>query len=294
MINIEEKGIYDRYMNRNILNSEYQFSTLFAWSESFAFSIKIIDDTMLILGKQHNGDIQCYYPLGQNPIDKRMETVKKFFRDNHLPINIRPLSKSMLDEIMPYLDFPFESGTKPSYSDYVCNCAAIRTYEGPHYRKKRKDTSRFHRSYDNKIEYVSITPENAQEALHGIKGILQLGPYDEDEMAAYSKFFNNFRELGLRGGMLMDNNVIIGVTTGESYTCNGQKSIMLNMRRCNKNYTGIYPAILQLMINNEFSDDDYRYVNMQDDMNLENLRKTKLSYKPEMLLEKYYIREKDD
>lgn len=90
--------------------------------------------------------------------------------------------------------------------------------------------------------------------------------------------------------MIFINSELVGISVAEPYFDN----IMLLIRRCNKEYDGIYPAMLQLLLFHEFSDRNYCYVNLQDDMGIENIRNTKLSYKPVILLQKYFIIEECD
>ena len=44
-----------RYYNQEIINSEYQFSTLFAWQHVYEFMYEVWDDCLLVFGKQTNG-----------------------------------------------------------------------------------------------------------------------------------------------------------------------------------------------------------------------------------------------
>lgn len=113
---------------------------------------------------------------------------------------------------------------------------------------------------------------------------------DVDEWTAYKRILDNYVSLGLRGGYIVIDGIIEAIAIAESCF----DTIYVHVRRCNKKFVGIYPAMLQLLMKNEFVDRKYKYVNLQDDMGIENLRKAKLSYKPILLFEKYFIQEKVD
>lgn len=289
-INIEDKAIFDKYINSTILNSEYQFSTLFAWAERYNFSYEESDNALYIFGTQNNGNLQCYFPLGCSSLEKSINYIKNVFSQNNMPVNLRPLSLEMLNSLLPYLDFPITIGSKPSYSDYICDFIALSKYSGSQYRKKRKASNSFYKK--NIFTYRSLNITNVDIAIDGLYNILfnSGNSIDIDEWNAYLRILNNFDKLNLRGGMIFINDVLVGISVAQPY-CN---DIMILIRRCNKAYDGIYPAMLQLLLNHEFSDQIYRYVNLQDDMGIENIRNTKLSYKPVIVLKKYFIIEERD
>lgn len=289
-ITIEDKEIFDKYASPTIINSEYQFSTLFAWAEKYNFSYEEYDNTLYIFGTQNNGNLQCYYPLGTSSLEKSIEYIQSVFIQNEMPLNLRPLSHEMLHAILPHLVLPIKIGSKPSYTDYICDYSTLVNYSGASYKRKRKLANSFYKKY--MFHYKSLSENNIDIAIRGLYDILlnSSNGVDPDEWNAYLRILTNYKMLNLRGGMIFINSELVGISVAEPYFDN----IMLLIRRCNKEYDGIYPAMLQLLLFHEFSDRNYCYVNLQDDMGIENIRNTKLSYKPVILLQKYFIIEECD
>ena len=67
--------------------------------------------------------------------------------------------------------------------------------------------------------------------------------------------------------------------------------IFVHIEKANPEIRGLYPVINQQFQLHEYP--DATEVNREDDMGLEGLRKSKLSYQPIRLLKKYTILEKD-
>ena len=128
-----------------------------------------------------------------------------------------------------------------------------------------------------------------KEVLEALNRILNLeSERDEDEYEAYCKIFNNFECLNLRGGFIRIRGIIEAVAVGEAIG----SMILMHLRRCNKRFEGIYPAMLHLVLNSEFNNGEYKIINTQDDMGNENIRRTKLSYNPVCIYKKYFIKGK--
>lgn len=64
----------------------------------------------------------------------------------------------------------------------------------------------------------------------------------------------------------------------------------MNVEKANENIRGLYQAICKEFLNHEFLDSEY--VNREEDMGIENIRKAKEAYHPEFLIMKYRLMKK--
>ncbi|NLX80610.1 MAG: DUF2156 domain-containing protein, partial [Proteiniphilum sp.] len=78
---------------------------------------------------------------------------------------------------------------------------------------------------------------------------------------------------------------IAAFTIGSQVT---KDTFVVHIEKARTDIHGAYTIVNQQFVENELS--DYTYVNREEDMGMENLRKAKLSYHPDILLEKSVAR----
>lgn len=175
--------------------------------------------------------------------------------------------------------------------DYIYLRKDLESLSGRKLHNKKNNLNHFKKNYE--YIYEEATPEMAQEILDYVeykneykleetpeewKGILELENTAIKEMLP-------FIGKGLLAGVIRMDGKIVAVTMGEFARTNSKETVLVHVEKADDRYRGLYQAI-----NNEFVirlPEETKYVNREEDMGLENLRKTKLSYKPYEMGERY-------
>ena len=104
----------------------------------------------------------------------------------------------------------------------------------------------------------------------------------EAEIIVAEKSLMYFEELHFQGGLIRIDGEVVAFCVGER-AC--RKTFIVHIEKAFADIQGAYPLINQQFVKNELLG-KYEYVNREEDMGLEGLRKAKLSYHPAFLLEK--------
>ena len=110
----------------------------------------------------------------------------------------------------------------------------------------------------------------------------------EEELIGIKKLFNNYSVIKDKlkiAGIFIDGK-LEAFTMGEYINPN---MALIHIEKANPSIRGLYPYINQQFLVNEFS--DVEFVNREEDLGIEGLRKAKLSYHPVKFIEKYTVRE---
>ena len=100
--------------------------------------------------------------------------------------------------------------------------------------------------------------------------------------------FRYFEQLKLVGGILRVDGKVVAFTIGEAVN---EDVFVVHIEKAYAEINGAYPAINQEFVKHEAS--QYRYINREEDLGMEGLRKAKMSYRPVILLERYLVTEKE-
>ena len=172
------------------------------------------------------------------------------------------------------------------YADYLYLRSDLATLSGKRFQPKRNHVNKFKRTYAN-YAYTPITPDHIRECLLLEQEWCQANDCDKqegtgNERRALTYALEHFDELQLTGGILHVEGQIAAFSFGSPIN---QDTFGVHVEKADTRIEGAYA-----MINYEFANhvpEQYTYLNREEDLGIEGLRKAKLSYQPTIILEKY-------
>ena len=161
--------------------------------------------------------------------------------------------------------------------DYLYLRSDLADLSGKKYHAKRNHLSKFFRTYEN-YSVEEITKDNFSDVIAVAKR-WQQGAVDSGELSAIRDALMYFQRLGMFGILLYVDGRPVAVSIGSR----------ISDDVCDVNFekaVGIDEAYA--VINNEFAKrySGFTYLNREEDLGIEGLRKSKLSYHPLELIEK--------
>ncbi len=281
----DKEAIMAFTLNSKRRNCDLAFANLCSWRFLYNTKFAIIDH-FLVFKFWADGELAYMMPVGDGPMDKVIRTLMEDARLEGQPfcmLGVCTDCKEKLEEIAPG---KFQFQTDRNYADYIYLRSDLTTLRGKKFQSKRNHTNKFRNLYPN-YEYTPITPDRIQECLELEAEWCKANDCAKhegtgNERRALTYALNHFEELGLTGGILHVDGKIVAFTYGMPIN---QDTFGVHAEKADTSIEGAYA-----MINYEFSNripEQYTYINREEDLGIEGLRKAKLSYQPTLILEKY-------
>lgn len=281
-----KKAEYDRYLqNAGERGCEYSFVNLYLWGRQ---RTAFLHDH-LVFFSQFNRRSVYLFPVGTGDKKQVLDAIIQDAKERDIPCRLTGLTHddcALLEQLYPgKLHYHFDRDA----FDYIYAIDDLADLKGRKFQRKRNHLNRFRDAHPHHT-LEPITEENIQEVEQLVDTWyalrLQENPLADFHMerAALTKALRQRKELGLEGLILRNEEKLLAMTMGSRLN---ENTFDVHFEKALDIADGAYAAI-----NNGFARylrEHYphiTYLNREDDLGLEGLRKAKLSYNPHHMIEK--------
>jgi hypothetical protein len=285
-LTLEDKPLFLRVFAQSPPQiSEFTFTNLFIWRDCYQTKISRFQSFLCLLSDK--GESSFFFPpIGEGDVIQCYRGLLQYLGQKVASPKIARAPERLVNQI-DWKGSGMKAELDRNQCDYVYLVQDLIELKGRKYHRKRNHIKQFQEKYS--YRYVSLTSEWVAQCLQLeadwcdlrhceiIPGLL-------NESLAVREAFNHFEELGVKGGAILINEKVEAVTLGDPLN---PETVVIHVEKANPAYEGLYPTINQAFLEHQWS--GYTYVNREQDLGEEGLRKAKESYFPHHMVNKYTV-----
>lgn len=283
-LDMESKRIFDDFLTPfPFIASTYSFTNLYIWRNAQKIRFYSNDRSLYIMKEKE----KPYFiaPLYKRAEDARAtyDTLLRYMEENGMEKTLRDVDKRQLQTILD-LGYDIEYISDRDNAEYIYTVERMSTFSGKALHSKKNHFNNFIRYNDYTIKHIEESKAECLELaekwyeasektpaltheLHGIKALLE-----------HQEFFN-----------------IVGISVFVDGVCQGfslleilnDKVILNHIEKAERSISGLYAFLAKTSM--EYFGEGILYTNREQDMGIPGLRKSKESYIPEFLEEKFIV-----
>ncbi len=291
MINFKRLQLSDRPSYAPILENagargcEYSFANLYLWGRQRA---ALVEGCMVLFSQFNRKSV---YPFPVGPGNKRaaLEAIIHDAAQRDIPCRITGLVEADTAWLQENYPGRFRIHADRDGFDYVYDIHALADLKGRSYQKKRNHINKFHQSFPE-ARAVPLTAELVApvEAMLDTWYTRRLADDPQAdffmERTALHKALKDWQALAMEGMVLLCGEKVLAFTLGSPLS---EDTFDVHFEKADPDADGAYPAINQAFARYlREKHPQLLYLNREDDMGIEGLRKAKLSYYPHHMVEK--------
>ncbi len=289
-ITIADKPLIESYtLQSTIRNCDLSFANMYCWQPTYKSSWAVVDGYLIIRFLIDGGNKLGYMqPIGRDDCQSFSHIIPELAKDAHSHGNrlrIIGLTEESCTNLNVLYGGDFAFYSNPNLEDYIYLRESLCSLSGKRLQPKRNHINQFLKRYSN-YNYRELTPDIFGECLTlDCKWRAAHGDICDDlnpEREAMLRAFEHFEELGFRGGALYVNDQMVAFTYGSAINSD---TFCTHIEKGDTNIIGCYTLINKLLADS--LPDNFKYINREEDLGIEGLRRAKLSYYPAIKVEKY-------
>lgn len=286
-IQIKYIDLFKQYIDKQSFNCDWSIANIFCWQHYYRVEWAFVLDHIVIRFRIDGGTAIGYMISSLEDSPEVRQLFPLLMEDAAAlgqPFRISSLTerdRDLMNKILPNSLF-FDNNR--DNNDYLYKMDDFRHLKGAKYAAKRNHINRFASLY--KFEYKPLTKDCVEDCLKlemDWKEMHLAYPNEtEAELETIRFALSNFEVLSLIGGTLYVNNELVAFTYGSAIK---EDTFCVHIEKANIDYEGVFAMINYQFVNH--LPKKFTFINRENDLGLPGLRKSKLSYHPLFMEEKY-------
>lgn len=293
-LDITKKEEYDRFLhNCGERGCEYSFANLYLWGRQLG---AVVDGYLVLLSQFDKASVYPY-PIGEGDIKPVLDTIMADAKQRGILCRFTGLTAQECIDLEQMYPGKFRIFCDRSQYDYVYRIDDLADLKGKKFQRKRNHLNRFWQENPDCV-LVPLGEENLeavrQMVYQWFENRMQQdaqGDYYMERLAL-NRALSHRDILQMESLVLMRGDQVLAMTMGSRMS---EDTFDIHFEKAVEGVDGAYPAINQGFA--KYLREKYpeiKYLNREDDLGLEGLRKAKLSYCPDHLIEKCWARMRED
>lgn len=294
-LEFEDKSDIEKFYGKSTISSDYHFASLWAWDLNEDIEISILNSNLVVKFKDYQTSKNLYSFLGSNLIENTIDSIFNFLAKNKQVAEINLLPENNFKNVsLEDLSAKYIITEDRDNFDYIFSVDRLLTYEGKNLYTKKKQLKKFLDKYLEHTDIVimeTINPETEKDMLLLLKkwsnGKLKKSNINDIEIGALKKTLYIIPKIKFFFFCIYISNKLAGFSL---YEIIDKNHAIHSFQKADLAYTGITEFINQ-KIAEHLKSLGVSYINSEQDLGIEGLRRAKNAYNP-IFLKKYTIRQK--
>lgn len=283
---LSQKTEYDRYLTTcGDRGCEYSFVNLYLWGrQSGAF----LQDHVAFFSQFRRQSVYLY-PVGQGDVKPVLDAIILDAAERGIPCRLTGLLPEDCQTLEKLYPGRFRFHPDRDSHDYVYDIEGLAELKGKKYQKKRNHLNHFLTNCPNH-RAMAVTEENLPRVVKMVEAWYAYREAEDPaadfhmEKTAIFKALEKRKELQMEAYALEVNGEIVAMTMASALN---EQVFDVHFEKALEKCEGVYAAINYYF--SRYLREKYgavKWLNREDDMGIEGLRRAKLSYHPDKMVEK--------
>ncbi|MDR0434755.1 MAG: phosphatidylglycerol lysyltransferase domain-containing protein [Gracilibacteraceae bacterium] len=295
-LSIDDCALVGKYLDRGERTACHEnMATIFIWGSRLQTHFAVTEE-WLFLRHARDGQYSFYFPLGGKEADlaAAVAAMRDWSRPQGQILRLWSVTTGQKNELETVCPGVFDFIPARNSWDYVYDAKRLAEVRGNKMHGKRNHINSFLKEYPD-WRFEEFGPDNFDAVSRmNDEWCLRYGCAEEEslraEHCAVARCLKHYRALGVIGGVLWVGGAVAAFSLASPL---GGESFDVHVEKAFHDMRGAYQ-----MINREMArlilrlKPEVKWINREDDAGDEGLRQAKLSYRPDMMVEKYVAQER--